>query len=211
MNRKGKDIVHELKEIAPGLDLPSAPPYRAPEGYFDALPEQVLQRVRTTDAGTGAVQEELEALSPLLGSIPRQQPLSVPQGYFEGLPGRILQGIASQEAPAKVVPIRSRRRYLAWVAAACFIGFLGLGALFLLRQQSTTTGTRSLEMQLAGISDQEIIDYLQAHSDAFDNEAIISGVSNAVATDELPRISTNLNDLPPDAIENYLESAGWSN
>jgi len=208
MNRKGKDIVQELKEIAPGLDLPSVPPYQAPEGYFNALPEQVLQRVRAADAPT--VQEELETLSPLLGSIPRLQPLRVPEGYFEDLPGRILQGIDNQEPPAKVVPLRPRRRYLSWVAAACFIGFAGLGALFLLRQP-TTTGGRSLETQLAGISDQEIIDYLQARSDAFDNEAIISGVSNAVATDELPRISTNLNDLPADAIENYLENAGWSN
>lgn len=212
MNSKGKDIVHELKEIAPGLRLPPAPPYRVPEGYFDALPDQVLQRVRAANAGT--VQEELDTLSPLLGGISRQYPQRVPAGYFESLPHRILESIATQAAPeaaAKIVPIRrSRQRYLSWVAAACFIGFIGLGALFLLRQ-NTGTSTRSLEVQLASISDQEIIDYLQAHSDAFDNEAIISGVSNAVATDELPRISTNLNDLPADAIENYLENAGWSN
>jgi len=210
MNNKGNDIVKELEEIVPGFNLPPAPPpYGVPAGYFDQLPEQVLQRIRSLE--TDPVQEELSELSPLLATVPRQLPLSTPQGYFDGLSTRIMDGISQVQdapAPARVVPIRSRRRYLSWAVAASVLALVGFSTLFLFRHNS---GTGSFEAQLAGIPDQAIVEYLQSHSDAFDNEAILSNVSSVEVADELPKISTNLNDLPEEAIQKYLESSEWSN
>ncbi len=209
MNKKGKDIVGELEEIVPGLRLPAETPYQAPAGYFEQLPGQIMQRIQAEEATT--VQDELAALSPLLAAAPRQQPMSAPQGYFDGLADRIMHDIQSDTvaAPAKVVPIRSRRRYLSWVAAACLTGCVALGALFLFRHNPAPAG--NFEAQLAGIPDQEIVDYLQNHTDAFDNEAIFSNVSKMDVADELPGISTNLYDMPEEAIEKYLENSGLSN
>jgi hypothetical protein len=210
MTKKGKDIVEELEQITPGFNLPPAPPpYKVPAGYFDALPEQVLQNIRKQDAADQA-QEELEALSPLLATAPRQQPLSVPDGYFDDLSSRIMTSVAAQaeKAPARVVPIKSRRRYLSWAVAACLLAGIGLSALFLLRQNTVSS---NMEAQLAGVSDQEIVDYLQARSDAFDNDAIFSNVSNVETAEELPKMPNSLSDLPAEAIEKYLENTGYSN
>lgn len=209
MTNKGNDIVKELEEIVPGFNLPpTPPPYGVPAGYFENLPEQVMQRIRTQEADP--VQEELEALSPLLATASRQQPLSAPEGYFNDLATRIMTCVSqAQEAPARIVPIRSRRRYLSWAVAASLLALVGLSSLFLLRRN---TGTGNLDSQLAALSDQEIVEYLQTHSDAFDNEAILSNVSNVEVADELPKMSTGLSDLPTEAIEKYLENSGeWSN
>lgn len=209
MTNKGNDIVKELEEIVPGLNLPPAPPsYKVPEGYFDKLPEQVLQRIRSLEADP--VQEELSELSPLLATATRQLPLSTPEGYFDGLSTRIMASISQAQenpAPARVVPIRSRRRYFSWAVAASLLALIGLGTMFLLRHNS---GAGSFEASLASVPDQEIVDYLQSHSDAFDNEAILSNVSNVEIADELPKISTNLDDLPEEAIRKYLENSEWS-
>jgi len=210
MTNKGNDIVKELEEIVPGLNLPpTPPPYGVPAGYFDQLPEQLLQRIRSMEADP--VQEELSALSPLLATASRQLPLSTPEGYFNDLSTRIMAGISQAQespAPAKVVPIRSRRRYRLWAVAASVVALLGLSTLFLFRHDS---GAGSFEAQLAGVPDQAIVEYLQSHTDAFDNEAILSSVSSAAVADELPKISTNLDELPAEAIQKYLESSEWSN
>ncbi|WP_298736223.1 hypothetical protein [uncultured Chitinophaga sp.] len=207
---KGNDIAKELEEIVPGLHLPPTPPFEVPAGYFNQLPEQVLQRIRSLEAET--VEEELSALSPLLSAAPRQLPLSAPEGYFDGLSTRIMAGISQEQdtpAPARVVPIRSRRRYRLWAVAASLLALLGLSTLFLLRNNN---GAGSFEAQLAGVPDQAILEYLQSHSDAFDREAILANVSGVEdVADELPKISTNLDDLPAEEIQQYLESAEWPN
>jgi len=210
MNKKGKDIADELVEIVPGLNLPADAPFTAPEGYFNALPEQIMQRIRAANADAEPVQEELAALSSLLAAAPRPQPQSVPSGYFEKLPERVMAAIAEERAiPAKVVPLRNtRRRYMAWIAAASVAAIL-TGALFMFK--GTSHNASSLEAQLAGIPDQEIVDYLQTHTDAFDNEAIFSNVSTEEVADELPSMSTDLSTLPTEAIQKYLESSGWQN
>jgi len=210
MNKKGKDIADELVEIVPGLNLPADAPFTAPEGYFNALPEQIMQRIRAANADAEPVQEELAALSSLLAAAPRPQPQSVPSGYFEKLPERVMAAIAEEKAiPAKVVPLRNtRRRYMAWIAAASVAAIL-TGVLFMFK--GTSHNASSLEAQLAGIPDQEIVDYLQTHTDAFDNEAIFSNVSTEEVADELPSMSTDLSTLPTEAIQKYLESSGWQN
>lgn len=204
--QKGKDIVDELQELVPGASWPGASPLSGPPaGYFDRLPEVILQRARMENAGS--VQEELNSLSPLLADARAlQQPYSVPEGYFDGLAGRIMTGLQSPPtASPRVVPLRPRRNLWKWVAAACLLGIVSVGALFF--TQRGGNGTASLDNQLAGISDQEIVEYLQTHSDAFDNEDIFS---NSGAPVELSRIPASLNDLPAEVIRNYIENTGFS-
>lgn len=193
------------------MNLPATAPFTVPEGYFNNLPHQVMQGIKAAEAAGMPVQEELAALSPLLAGIPRQ-PRQAPQGYFAALPNQVMAAIAAQEkAPAKVISITaSRRRYMPWAAAACIAGCLAIGALFLFRGGAVRS-TNSLDAQLAAIPDQEIVDYLQMHSDAFDNDAIFTNVSSEDVVEELPKISTDLSSLPAEAIQKYLENTDWSN
>lgn len=77
-------ILQELQELNSSL-APDTPAmgYQVPEGYFESLAAQILQRIRAMEAITPA--EELEQLSPLLAGISKQLPYTVPEGYFASL------------------------------------------------------------------------------------------------------------------------------
>lgn len=255
--KKGKEIADELKGIAPGMPLLDTPAYSVPEGYFDALPGMIMQRLEATP--------EQEDLSPLLTGLSRKMPDSVPEGYFDTLPDLIMQRLKaempasssvqtgleglpalktspvqeelppvssvqaeleelspllagiSREMPytvpagyfdnltvpvpgAKVIPMgNSRMKWLKrGLAAACVAAILAVGGMYLAKQQQPQ-GVK-LDTQLAALSDQEIEDYLQNHTDDFDNEAIFSSVSNET---ELPSVIPD--DISDANLEQYLD------
>lgn len=78
-------ILQELNEL--NSTLASArtedPVYAVPEGYFEGLASNILQRIKAEEASTP--QKELEYLSPLLAEISGKNPYTVPEGYFEEL------------------------------------------------------------------------------------------------------------------------------
>lgn len=61
--------------------------YEVPEGYFETLPETLLNRVKTDH-----VDDELETLSPLLKQIGKKNPFSLPEGYFSDLSENAVAG-----------------------------------------------------------------------------------------------------------------------
>jgi len=76
------NIAQELRELESSLaDLSAQNTYSLPEGYFEGLAKQVLNRIRAMEAATAA--EELGHLSPLLSQLPKTMPYTVPAGYFE--------------------------------------------------------------------------------------------------------------------------------
>lgn len=96
--KKGKDIVAEWEQIAPGLHLPGEAPFRVPEGYFAALPEQVMQRIRAA--------EDAE-VADILGTLPKAGPLTAPApGYFSQLGTRVMQRIHLEEASTSLEEAR---------------------------------------------------------------------------------------------------------
>ena len=79
MNRKD-EIRNELEQISPylaGLDL--RPAFKIPKGYFDELPDTVL-----------------ESVSPL-AELKKEQVFKVPENYFKSLPDLVLAKVAPQE------------------------------------------------------------------------------------------------------------------
>ncbi|MBV8255208.1 MAG: hypothetical protein JO154_21580 [Chitinophaga sp.] len=154
-----------LLSDAIGADmLPGFPHYSVPENYFDQLPTTILSNIK--NAGL-SVQEELEELSPLLASIPRNTPFSLPENYFDRISAEIPK-------PTPVIPIRhqSRSPWRQWAAAACVIGIMASSALFFIRREHHAND--DIEYQLNNINDDDIAAFLQNHADAFDNEAIFS-------------------------------------
>lgn len=87
-------ILNELKES--GSFLGNYDPqntYTVPNGYFEGLPTQILNRIKALEAAN--VKEELEYLSPLLSNgVSKEMPYSVPAGFFQNLTEAILQGIS---------------------------------------------------------------------------------------------------------------------
>ena len=85
-------ILNELKDI--GSALGSYSPqniYEVPNGYFEGLPTQILNRVKALE--TADAKEELEYLSPLLNTISKEMPYSVPAGFFQALSDDLMQKI----------------------------------------------------------------------------------------------------------------------
>lgn len=88
------NILEELKALNSQLaGYPLQNAYTVPEGYFEGLIGQVMQRIRALEDA-----RELEALSPLLAQLSKQLPYQVPAGYFESLDLRIRQAIAAETA-----------------------------------------------------------------------------------------------------------------
>jgi len=86
------NILQELNELQSSLATTGfANVYAVPDGYFDALPEQLLRRIRAMDAGN--VSDELGYLSPLLSSVSKKMPYTVPAGFFTDQEERIMQAI----------------------------------------------------------------------------------------------------------------------
>lgn len=78
------NILKELQVISPVLasSFPLPLPYKVPADYFGQLSSAALTAVK---AGSNNAAEELQALSPLLGSISRKTPYHLPEDYFERL------------------------------------------------------------------------------------------------------------------------------
>lgn len=78
-------ILDELKELAPGLvSMPQENPYQVPTGYFENLPERMLDLVKNEG-------------SPVLQNN-KQNAYQVPAGYFENLSDSILNKIRAIES-----------------------------------------------------------------------------------------------------------------
>ena len=91
--KRDNTILEELREISRQVaDLSHSLPYKVPEGYFDSLPERILERVHALDAGDPST--ELQALSPLLAGLPKKLPYTVPEGYFEKVPEEANAGLS---------------------------------------------------------------------------------------------------------------------
>ena len=86
------NILQELKELKSSLaGLAAQNIYSVPNGYFEGLANQVLNRIKAMEAANAA--EELGYLSPVLSNISKQLPYAVPAGYFESLEEKLMQTV----------------------------------------------------------------------------------------------------------------------
>lgn len=197
---KGNDIGKELREIAPGLDaLGPAPAFDVPGEYFEDFPGKMMAQIRAMERKE-EITAELAELSPFLAAIPRQSPFTVEDGYFDALTSNV-SARKLEAPPGKVVKMSRRLRlYKKCLVAAAIAGAISIGAVLLSKQ----FGTKSLDKQLAQLSDQEIIDYLQFRTDAFDTENIFANASVNEETVNLPDIALP-EEFSAEEIEEILE------
>lgn len=180
MTNKREDIRKEIQDEAPGLnDMGTSPVFNVPGGYFDEFPDLLMDRIKAEE-----INDELTEF-PRLSTIPRINPFSVPEGYFEGLT-KTIGHKKFEEAPGRVVKMgRKISLYKKCLIAAALAGVISVGAVILSRQLSSN----SMDKQLAQLSDQDMIDYLQYRTDDFDNENIFANASTEATEDSLGSIT----------------------
>jgi hypothetical protein len=89
-------ILNELKDLESFLGNYSPQNiYTVPNGYFEGLPTQILNRIKALEA-TDA-KEELAYLSPFLSNVSKEIPYSVPAGFFQNLSEDVLKKINEHE------------------------------------------------------------------------------------------------------------------
>ena len=88
--------MNELKELRSSLGSYSPQnSYTVPNGYFERLPTQILNRIKALEA-TNA-NEELSFLSPFLSNASKEMPYTVPAGFFQNLSEDLLKKIGEHE------------------------------------------------------------------------------------------------------------------
>lgn len=143
-----------------------------------------------------SVQEELEALSPLLAqrrkTLPKPQ-VGGPSGYFEDLQTRVLQSVQTP-------PIQALRpwwqRLSTWGAAASFA--LILGSLWYLNANSPNSN-------LASLPSEQIQGYLQQHLEELDAEDVVASLSDEEFKQLETAFLSQAHDMEGQAADELLE------
>jgi hypothetical protein len=219
MNRH-PDIVKELASISPAVaNLDHTFPLVVPEGYFESLPDKILQRIREMETPA----EELESLSPLLAGMEKKTPFAVPEGYFESLASRVSIDIAATDqiepakpaAPARVVSIGSFRNWTRYAAAAVVTAVIAGSAFYFLRTQDAKTGELANQVVASGqkdtlpVSEDALLGFLD-ETDPLPGDDVLFSQDTLVPKDlailELNenRITEILQELPDDALQAYM-------
>lgn len=181
-------------------------PFTVPSGYFENLSDNLSTRVFIEsvhvkeNSGFGVPQNYFEDLTSRiksnvtvenLRSIDVSGGFIVPDGYFTELSSKINTRV--QESDIKETPVR--KLFTSWVsyaAAACVTAMIATGIYL-------NTDSYNFNEKLAEVPDEEIINYLQAHSTAGDTPFIIENIN----PDELEKVTP---DVSADELELYINS-----
>ena len=151
--------------------------FSVPPNYFDSLPAQIGSRIAEETIRTQVSSDGF----------------TVPEGYFPSLQQRILSKTATIEEPVETIIKPIKRNWLKYAAAACVT--LVIGSMLVFNNQEN-----SFEAQLSSIPDQEIINYLQVHSDMSDTPMIMESLMQTV------NLNDRVNDLSDDELEDYINT-----
>ena len=209
-------IYPELKaRISADAFYTSRATYSIPEGYFEELVRNVLQKIHAEE---NSVREEIMGLSPFIAGISNRNVFTVPNGYFEGLNGAV-----KISTPAKIIKMNQARAMFKYAAAAVITGLLGISVINIVDnnrglkdpiEQTAETGiktndilkTGNFDKELNSLSDNEIVKYLKESGDDI-NAALVATSVNEGAT--LPEPTDYLTD--ENTLDNYLNENNLKN
>lgn len=202
-----QNITEEVKDLSPLLlGIQNKNVFTVPQGYFESFSGGVLNKMNSEETAA----HELKDLSPMLYPIQNENVFTVPKGYFELLPGKIIGEIIPQQA--KVITMHKRNAaFFKYAVAAIFTGAMALGV-----YKFTNGGSEKIIMpsyvaeagkihnvdeELAKISADDIIKYLQANGENIDAQTI---AANLVNDNDLPAREDYMND--DKALDKYLDN-----
>jgi hypothetical protein len=171
---------------------------QVPQGYFDSLADTILGRIKN---------REDENEYPVLQRISKQNVYTAPAGYFEILSSQIIS--RTNKPTAKLVSMQKRSDWFKYAAAASVILMLTFGVYKFMPGKTSAVlpqyvkdgqQIKNVDEELAKVSDEEIIKYLQANGS--DVEAAL--VANTIDEKELPAQEDYL--LDEKTLDNFLEN-----
>ncbi len=180
-------------------------PQDVPAGYFENLADDILSKINTKQEQS--VNDELNELSPVLAAVSKTNVYEVPAGYFDG----VAATVAAQTTTAtKVVSIFSRKLLMRYAAAAVVFTMIAFGISFFMNNKTTVIDTahiippqteKQFNNELATLSDDAIISYLEMTSDVKDVEKI----SESIDQSKLPEETDYMDDVFLDSLMKQLE------
>ena len=192
-----QDILNELNDIAPALnEISREDVYSVPPTYFSELTKNIFSKVNSESSAGDEIYIELEGVAPLLNAIGRQNPYMVPDGYFENVNIPIPQ-------QSKIVPFNSRRAWYKYSVAAAVAGLMifagttwikGNNSFVKFRQMANT----NVQKEIAGIADDEIINYL-------DHQPVVADFASTGSEDPDPDVNEFIHNASNEEIEQYLK------
>ena len=204
-------------QINIGKEINSAKNLSVPEGYFETLAGNILNKIYALESDVAA---ELNEISPMIAGIENKETFTVPARYFDEL-----TFLSKQKQTAKVIAIDKPRSFFKYAAAAMITGLLGLGIVNIFYDDNTATnitttaqvtgGTNlpntvimngSFDETLKSLPDIEIEEYLQQSGQDV-NAALVASSTDDV--DKLPEASDYL--LDENVLENYLKKNNLKN
>ena len=203
-------------QINVGKEINSAKNLTVPEGYFENLAGNILNKIYALESDVAA---ELNEISPLIASIENKETFTVPDGYFNKL------SFVEQKETAKVISINKTRSFFKYAAAAVITGLLGLGIVNIVnnnkaadplitnantatvsRTQDTPALNRSFEEALENISANEIEQYLRTNGLDVNAALVASSIEEV---EKLPEATEYL--LDENTLDNYLKEINLKN
>ena len=181
--------------------------YRVPENYFDILPGHILSQIQKSNE----INKEMEAIAPILNTINKEQVFSLPHCYFDRLQPQIKNSF-EEPAQAKLVKLKTYRRWLQYAAAAMVAGILVSGAFLFtdsnsyleqekkgrIIQQAVPDTTRD-----AGILKQATDSSEETADNSFGDEKNTDEAINTIS--KQARSKSTLELLSDDELKKYLE------
>lgn len=183
-------------------------PFSVPENYFNELEEQIklrcaLENVRSNDGDVFkvpanyfeslSVQIESRIAEHNIRSLAPTDGFKVPEEYFDTLEKRILTKTLSDPKDVRGSIISIRSNWIKYAAAACIT--LVVGSLVIFDSQNN-----SVESQLGRIPEQEMVSYLQMHSDMGDTPLIMETANQNI------NLTTIVNDMSDAELEEYINN-----
>lgn len=192
MMRGKSDIQVELESLSKEVsEIPVKQVFTVPEGYFDLLPELILERIKAME---GEHAEEISSLSPLLAGISRKMPMSVPEGYFSEV--RFPSETAAK-SPSPVVSM-PKNRFRLYAVAASLIAILGFGTLiYNMSQLQGSLDPLSVSKELPKVSEKEMDEFLSGFPDITVPEPIVVA-GNPAEAEEMMR------DIDEEGLKDFL-------
>jgi hypothetical protein len=182
-------IVNYIKLI----EIRGIHPYFVPENYFDNLADSIIHKIKLSSSHE--IYEELSEIAPLLTTVNKENVFSVPDNYFEKLT------IPATARPiAKVISIGNNlRKWVTYAAAASVLFIVATTSYLYVTIHNHNGETLTIEQRLAGLQDQEIINYLK------ENDEIISGDIIPASVEEDTEIQNMLQNATDEEIQKYLD------
>ena len=193
----------ETESFSPIGQADKNPPFSIPGNYFESFAEKLMGRIRAEQADSAAKELEIlspilagmekknpyhvppyyfaefssnimERVAPLAISLKDKRLYEVPDGYFDELPGKIMQRIKGQEQPATIISFGKKRVWLKYAVAAAVAGAVVTTGVLVFNPYGSKPSTETVNSALAKVSDDEIVNYLDAHNVPFSDSLNIT-------------------------------------